>query len=166
MKFIDHLWVLNSVFDRRYSRLSLYGFLQERSGSVKINFLQTSPDRMNVVIICVTLSLPFWRSGVGVIRLWCITPQRLLVIAHVNKSTKPNGNGAKVLTAPCQSWWRSVKMELGPPNIVGCKFKQRVFRNSAVLILLVEFRSLHEGLNFSIFFPTTSFLELVSFHLI
>jgi len=69
MKFIDHLYVLNSVFDRRYSRLSLYGFLQERSGFVKINFLQTSPDRMNIAIICVTLFLPFWRSGVGVTRL-------------------------------------------------------------------------------------------------
>jgi hypothetical protein len=121
---------------------------------------------MNVAIICVTLYLPFWRSGVGVTRLWRITPQRLLVIAHVNKSITPNGNGANGLAALCQSWRRSVKMELGPPSFVGCKFKQRVFRNSAVLILLVKFRSLHEGLNFSIFFLTTSFLELLSFQLI
>ena len=118
---------------------------------------------MNVAIICVTLILPFWRSGVWVTRLWRITPQRLLVIAHVSKSITSNGNGAKGLAALCQSWRRSVKMELGPPSFVGCKFKQRVFRNSAVFNLLVKFRILHEGLNFSIFFPTTSFLEMLSF---
>jgi hypothetical protein len=116
---------------------------------------------MNVAIISVTLFLPFWKSGVGVTRLWRINPQRL--IAHVSKSTTPNSNGAEGLAALCQSWRRSVKMELWPTSFVGCKFKQRVFRNSAVHILLVKFRSLHEELNFSIFFPTTSFLELLSF---
>jgi hypothetical protein len=59
MKFIDHLQLPNFVFDRRCGRLSLNGFHHDRSGSVKINVLQTPPDRKNVAIICVTPLHPF-----------------------------------------------------------------------------------------------------------